>query len=148
MYAAKFAEAVYVLHCFQKKTQATNRRDKAICAGALSRRSQGEKGLRNKDRHCSASRDQSRREPLSGARLSARLGEAPARPIAKHINDTRHLKRQLMDELSTWITEHRLKQSEAAEILLGPGSLTFPTKLRFGKSRVRDDSDFSAPMPT
>jgi phage-related protein len=30
MYVAKFEEAVYVLHCFQKKTQATTRRDKDI----------------------------------------------------------------------------------------------------------------------
>lgn len=30
MYVAKFEEAVYVLHCFQKKTQATSRKDKAI----------------------------------------------------------------------------------------------------------------------
>jgi len=30
MYVAKFEEAVYVLHCFQKKTQATSRRDKGI----------------------------------------------------------------------------------------------------------------------
>ena len=30
MYVAKFEEAVYVLHCFLKKTQATSRRDKAI----------------------------------------------------------------------------------------------------------------------
>lgn len=36
----------------------------------------------------------------------------------KHINDTRRLKRQLMDELSTWIAEHHLKQSEAAAILM------------------------------
>ena len=27
LYVAKFADAVYVLHCFQKKTQATSRRD-------------------------------------------------------------------------------------------------------------------------
>lgn len=27
MYVAKFANAVYVLHCFQKKTQQTSRRD-------------------------------------------------------------------------------------------------------------------------
>ena len=33
MYVAKFEEAVYVLHCFQKKTQATSKHDKAI-AGA------------------------------------------------------------------------------------------------------------------
>ena len=28
------------------------------------------------------------------------------------------LKEQLMEELSTWITEHHLKQAEAAEILM------------------------------
>ena len=33
LYIAKFEDAVYVLHCFQKKTQATSQRDKAI-AGA------------------------------------------------------------------------------------------------------------------
>jgi phage-related protein len=30
MYVAKFEEAIYVLHCFQKKTQATSQQDKAI----------------------------------------------------------------------------------------------------------------------
>lgn len=30
MYVAKFDEAIYVLHCFQKKTQATSPRDKEI----------------------------------------------------------------------------------------------------------------------
>jgi phage-related protein len=30
MYVAKFEEAVYVLHCFQKKTQTTSKRDKEI----------------------------------------------------------------------------------------------------------------------
>ena len=30
MYVAKFEEAVYVLHCFQKKTQATGKQDKGI----------------------------------------------------------------------------------------------------------------------
>jgi phage-related protein len=32
MYVAKFEEAVYVLHCFQKKTQATSKHDKDIAA--------------------------------------------------------------------------------------------------------------------
>ena len=32
--------------------------------------------------------------------------------------DTQLLKQQLMDELSTWIAEHHLKQAEAAEILM------------------------------
>ena len=30
IYVAKFEEAIYVLHCFQKKTQVTNKQDKAI----------------------------------------------------------------------------------------------------------------------
>jgi phage-related protein len=30
MYIAKFEEAIYVLHCFQKKTQATSKHDKDI----------------------------------------------------------------------------------------------------------------------
>ena len=32
MYVAKFEEAGYVLHCFQKKTQATSKQDKDIAA--------------------------------------------------------------------------------------------------------------------
>ncbi|WP_250451876.1 type II toxin-antitoxin system RelE/ParE family toxin [Caballeronia sp. ATUFL_M2_KS44] len=32
MYVAKFEEAVFVLHCFQKKTQATSKQDKEITA--------------------------------------------------------------------------------------------------------------------
>lgn len=30
MYVAKFEEAIYVLHCFQKKTEATTKHDKEI----------------------------------------------------------------------------------------------------------------------
>jgi phage-related protein len=30
MYVAKFAEAVYVLHCFKKKTNSTSKQDKAL----------------------------------------------------------------------------------------------------------------------
>ena len=32
MYVAKFEEAVYLLHCFQKKTQATSKQNKDIAA--------------------------------------------------------------------------------------------------------------------
>jgi phage-related protein len=32
MYVAKFAEAIYVLHCFKKMTQATSKHDKDIAA--------------------------------------------------------------------------------------------------------------------
>lgn len=32
MYVAKFEEAIYVLHCFQKKTQATSKLDVAVAA--------------------------------------------------------------------------------------------------------------------
>ena len=30
MYVVKFEEAIYILHCFQKKTQVTSKQDKAI----------------------------------------------------------------------------------------------------------------------
>ena len=30
MYVARFEEAIYVLHCFRKKTQVTSKQDKAI----------------------------------------------------------------------------------------------------------------------
>lgn len=32
MYLARFEEAIYVLHCFQKKTQVTSKRDQVIAA--------------------------------------------------------------------------------------------------------------------
>ena len=32
MYVAKFKEAIYVLHCFQKKTQVTSKQDLAIAS--------------------------------------------------------------------------------------------------------------------
>ena len=59
-----------------------------------------------------------------GANLFLELGFEPgeARRLQaasrKHINDTRLLKQQLMEELSRWIAEHHLKQTEAAEILM------------------------------
>jgi phage-related protein len=44
MYVAKFAEAVYVLHCFKKKTNATSKQDKALTKarydGVIAERSQ------------------------------------------------------------------------------------------------------------
>ena len=60
----------------------------------------------------------------AGANLFLELGFAPAEAkrlqaaSRTQINDTRLLKQQLMDELSTWIVEHHLKQAEAAEILM------------------------------
>jgi len=65
-----------------------------------------------------------RRVTKPGANLFLELGFPPAEAkrlhalSRKHINDTRRLKRQLMDELLAWIAEHRLKQSEAAAILM------------------------------
>ena len=32
MYVAKFEEAIYVLHCFKKKTQKTSQKEKDLCA--------------------------------------------------------------------------------------------------------------------
>lgn len=48
--------------------------------------------------------------PLEAKRLHA--------ASKKQINDTRALKHQLMEELSSWIAENNLKQAEAAEILM------------------------------
>src|SRR5258707_15497113 len=36
----------------------------------------------------------------------------------KQINDTRVLRRQLMEELSLWIAKHHLKQADAAKVLM------------------------------
>ena len=57
-----------------------------------------------------------------GANLFLELGFAPdaaKRLLAascEHINDTRLLKQQLMEELSLWIVKHHLKQADAAGI--------------------------------
>ena len=59
-----------------------------------------------------------------GANLFLELGFSPAdakrlhAASRKQINDTKRLKQQLMTELAAWIEEHRLKQSEAADILM------------------------------
>jgi len=45
MYVAKFEEAIYVLHCFQKKAQATSKQDQTITAARYKSviRARGEK---------------------------------------------------------------------------------------------------------
>ncbi len=43
VYTARMADAVYVLHCFQKKTQATSRRDIAIASERYAELSRGRK---------------------------------------------------------------------------------------------------------
>jgi predicted XRE-type DNA-binding protein len=59
-----------------------------------------------------------------GANLFLELGFSPveARRLhaasRKQINDTKRLKEQLMTELAGWIEQHRLKQAEAADILM------------------------------
>lgn len=59
-----------------------------------------------------------------GANLFLELGFSPGEAkrlqtaSKKQINDTQLLKQQLMEELSSWIAEHHLKQAEAAEILM------------------------------
>jgi predicted XRE-type DNA-binding protein len=58
------------------------------------------------------------------ANLFLELGFSPAEAKRLHaasrkqINDTRRLKQQLMTELAAWIGNHRLKQAEAADILM------------------------------
>jgi len=59
-----------------------------------------------------------------GANLFRELGftAAEARKLhaasRKQINDTRLLKQQLMTELANWISEHQLRQVDAAQILM------------------------------
>jgi len=59
-----------------------------------------------------------------GANIFLELGLSPAEAKRLHtasrkqIDDTKRLKEQLMAELARWIEEHRLKQAEAAEILM------------------------------
>ena len=60
----------------------------------------------------------------AGANLFLEHGFPPAEAkklqaaSRKQINDTRLLKQQLMAELSNWITEHQLRQADAAQILM------------------------------
>ena len=60
----------------------------------------------------------------AGANLFLELGFSAAEAKKLHaasrkqINDTRVLKQQLMAELSSWITEHQLKQADAAQVLM------------------------------
>ena len=118
MYLAKFEEAIYVLHCFQKKTQLTSKRDKAIAAARY-------RAVVNVRRENKMKIDtEIRRVTKPGANLFLELGFAPdeAKRLQaasrKQINDTRLLKRQLMEELSVWIAKHHLMQAAAAEILM------------------------------
>lgn len=59
-----------------------------------------------------------------GANLFRELGFSPAEArklqaaSRRQINDTRLLKQQLMAALSNWIAEHRLRQADAAQILM------------------------------
>jgi predicted XRE-type DNA-binding protein len=58
-----------------------------------------------------------------GANIFLELGFEPAEAKRLHaasrkqINDTRQLKEQLMRELSSWIVENQLKQTQVAEVL-------------------------------
>jgi predicted XRE-type DNA-binding protein len=53
--------------------------------------------------------------------FSAAEAKKPHAASRKQINDTRLLKQQLMTELSNWITEHQLRQADAAQILMVSG---------------------------
>lgn len=59
-----------------------------------------------------------------GANLFVELGFSPEEAGRFHaasrrqIEDARRLKEQLMDELSGWIADHRLRQADAAAILM------------------------------
>lgn len=61
---------------------------------------------------------------LGGANLFAELGFAAKEAaqlqlaLCREVDQAQQLKRQLMDELATWMIEQRLKQAQAAEILM------------------------------
>ena len=79
----------------------------------------------------------------AGANLFLELGFSTAETKRLHaasrkqINDTRGLKQQLMVELSNWITEHQLKQADAAQVLM----MSRPRVLRCGEPEDREVHD-------
>ena len=117
MYVAKFEEAIYVLHCFQKNTPVDQQAGQGHRRGALPRHRHRKDQDMNTDTEI-------RHVTRPGANLFLELGFSPAEAKRLHaasrkqINDTKLLKQQLMDELSNWIAAHHLKQAEAAEILM------------------------------
>ena len=118
MYIAKFEEGIDVLHCFQKKDPGYQQTGQGNRRCALSRRGQCEEGKEMKID------TEIRHVTKPGANLFLELGFTPdeAKRLQaasrRQINDTRLLKRQLMEELSVWIAKHHLKQAEAAKILM------------------------------
>ena len=60
----------------------------------------------------------------AGANLFLELGFTPAEAkqlqaaSRQQISDAQMLKQQLMEELTAWIAKHKLKQTEAAQILM------------------------------
>jgi predicted XRE-type DNA-binding protein len=94
---------VHVPRCFRKKTQATGKQGKGTTMK-----------IDNEIRHVT----KSGANPFLGLGFAStetkRLRAASGEPV----NDAQLLKQQLMEELSAWIAEHRLKQTEAAEILM------------------------------
>jgi phage-related protein/predicted XRE-type DNA-binding protein len=101
LYVAKFEEAIYVLHCLPEEDSGN-------------RQARQEMKIDTEISHVTR----------PGANLFLELGFSPdeAKRLKaasrKQINDARLLKQQLMEELSGWIAEHHLKQSEAAQILM------------------------------
>jgi phage-related protein len=82
MYVAKFAEAVYVLHCFQKKTQSTSKQDKAIAAARF-RAAANARKEKNEDRHRNPPCDKTGSEPLPGIGFYTGRGQTSAGCVAQ-----------------------------------------------------------------
>ncbi len=118
MYVAKFEEARICPAPLPEQDSGNQQAGQGYCRGTLSRRGQCEEGTEMKID------TEIRHVTKPGANLFLELGFAPAEAkrlqaaSRKQINDIQLLKQQLMDELSTWIAEHHLKQAEAAEILM------------------------------
>lgn len=93
-----YVVTIYILHCFQKKTEATTKRDKEIDT-------------------------QVRHVTRADANLFLELGfpadeaQALLKSARRQIDETRQIKEALMAELARWIAENGLCQEDAAAIL-------------------------------
>ena len=74
MYVAKFEEAIYVLHCFEKKTQVPSKQDRTIAAVRY-RAVVNVRKEKNEGRYRNPPCDKAGREPLLGTGFYAGRGQ-------------------------------------------------------------------------
>jgi phage-related protein/predicted XRE-type DNA-binding protein len=95
LYVAKFDDAIYVLHCFQKKTQKTSKADVSLAALALPRFDKGARSMSKK----------------RFANVWDAIEDTPAQA------ENMKLRSALIMALKDHITRTGLSQSEAAKLL-------------------------------